>query len=97
MQQDQYIILLLQNALVEYFFQGQHSNIRYLALYFFAHCALFILPIHIALTLILSLANSFARDLVRLIPAALETLVGNLEDSGTLPVPVVALTIQPLH
>ena len=36
------------------------------------------------------------RDLVRLIPAALETLVGNLEDSGTLPAPVVALTIQPL-
>ena len=55
----------------------------------------FIKPIQTALTRILSLANSLARDFVRLLPAARETLVGSANEPGAFPAPVVALTIEP--
>ena len=42
-----------------------------------------------------ALANSLARDLVRLLPAARETLVGSANEPGAFPAPVVALTIEP--
>ena len=57
-------------------------------------CAL-INPIQTALTRILSLANSLARDFVRLLPAARETLVGSVNEPGAFLAPVVALTIEP--
>ena len=47
------------------------------------------------LTLILSLAYSLARDLVRLIPAALVTVVGSEPAFGALPPPIVALIMMP--
>ena len=40
-------------------------------------------------------ANSLARDFVRLLPAARETLVGSANEPGAFPAPVVALTIEP--
>ena len=43
----------------------------------------------------LSAASSLASDLVRLIPAALVTLVGSARAGAALPPPIVALTIAP--
>ena len=47
------------------------------------------------LTRIWSAAYSLASDLVRLMPAARETLVGNARASGALPPTIVALTMLP--